>query len=54
MTAAEGIAYEFAQKSGTVLVLKGQNTFIATPDASVFKNEVGSRVLGSCSSSIIG
>ena len=50
MKAAEGTAYEFARKSGTVLILKGQNTFIATPDASVFKNEAGSRVLGKFSS----
>jgi len=46
MNAPETVAHEFAQKSSTVLVLKGQNTFIATPDGSIFKNEAGSRALG--------
>jgi len=46
MTAPETVAHEFARKSNTVLVLKGQNTFIATPDGSLFKNETGSRALG--------
>lgn len=46
MTAAESVAYEFTQKSGAVLVLKGQNTVITSPDGSVFKNEGGSRALG--------
>ena len=46
MTKPENVAYEFARKSTTVLALKGQNTFIATPDGSVYKNEAGSRALG--------
>lgn len=46
MSIPERVAYEFSKKSSAVLVLKGQNTFIATPDASVFKNEAGNRVLG--------
>jgi NAD(P)H-hydrate repair Nnr-like enzyme with NAD(P)H-hydrate dehydratase domain len=46
MTKPELLADEFARRSGTVLVLKGQNTFIGTPDGSVFKNEAGSRALG--------
>ena len=50
MAAAESVAYEFAQNSGAVLVLKGQNTVIASPDGSVFKNEGGSRALGTAGS----
>ncbi|CAF1050749.1 unnamed protein product [Adineta ricciae] len=46
MTAPEPVANEFAQQSNAILVLKGQNTFIATPEGSVFKNEAGSRALG--------
>jgi NAD(P)H-hydrate repair Nnr-like enzyme with NAD(P)H-hydrate dehydratase domain len=46
MTAPETVAHEFARKSNTILVLKGPNTFIATPDGSIFKNEAGSRALG--------
>ena len=46
MAAPELIANEFAQQSNTILVLKGQKTFIATPEGSVFKNEAGSRALG--------
>jgi NAD(P)H-hydrate repair Nnr-like enzyme with NAD(P)H-hydrate dehydratase domain len=46
MSAPESAANEFAQQSHTVLVLKGQNTFIATLDGSVFKNEAGCRALG--------
>jgi hypothetical protein len=46
MNAPETFACEFSRKSNTVLVLKGQNTFIATPDGSIFKNEAGCRALG--------
>jgi hypothetical protein len=46
MKAPESVAREFAQKSSTVLVLKGQNTYIATPEGSIFKSEAGSRALG--------
>jgi hypothetical protein len=46
MTAPESVADEFARQSNAVLVLKGQNTFIATPGGSIFKNEAGTRALG--------
>ena len=42
----ESIAEEFARQSHTILVLKGENTIIATPDGSLFKNQAGSRALG--------
>ncbi|CAF1412372.1 unnamed protein product [Adineta ricciae] len=50
MTAPEPVANEFAQQSNAILVLKGQNTFIATPEGSLFKNEAGSRALGTAGS----
>lgn len=50
MNAPEAVACEFARKSGAILALKGQNTFIATPDGSVYKNEAGSRALGTAGS----
>lgn len=53
MDAPEKDAYEFAQKSNTILVLKGQNTFIATPERPIFKNEAGSIALGKRSFSSI-
>ncbi|UJR29037.1 hypothetical protein I4U23_010252 [Adineta vaga] len=50
MSALESVAEEFARQSNAILVLKGQNTFISTPEGSIFKNEAGSRALGTAGS----
>ena len=42
----ESIAEDFSRQSNAILVLKGQNTIIAAPDGSIFRNELGSRALG--------
>lgn len=44
------IASDFAVKNGIVLVLKGRHTFITSPEGEIWKNESGSRALGTAGS----
>ena len=44
------IAKEFAVKNGVVLVLKGSQTLIASPEGELWHNESGSRALGTAGS----
>lgn len=47
---AENVAEKFAKDSKTILILKGEKTIIAEPSGSLYKNESGSRVLGTAGS----
>lgn len=47
---AEKVAEKFAKDSNTILVLKGEKTVIAEPKGSLYRNEAGSRVLGTAGS----
>lgn len=44
------IAADYARAQKIVLVLKGRVTFVAAPDGTVYRNEAGSRVLGTAGS----
>jgi len=44
------IAADYARAQKVVLVLKGRITFIAAPDGTVYRNEAGSRALGTAGS----
>ncbi len=44
------IAADYARAQKVTLVLKGKITFIASPDGAVFRNEAGSRALGTAGS----
>lgn len=44
------IAADYARAQKVVLVLKGRTTFVADPEGAVYRNESGSRVLGTAGS----
>ncbi len=44
------IAADYARAQKVVLVLKGRVTFVAAPDGTVYRNEAGSRALGTAGS----
>ncbi|RYX83219.1 NAD(P)H-hydrate dehydratase [bacterium] len=44
------IASDYARAQKVILVLKGRTTFIASPDGTVYRNEAGSRALGTAGS----